>query len=546
MLIRLAGGRVVDPVNGRDAVGDVYIEDGRIVAAPPAGARVDETHDVTGRIVMAGAIDIHSHVAGGNVTLSRLLLPELHENTEAAAPGLPFTTARWSAAETGRLYARMGFTTVVEPAVPPSQALQSHLELADMPVIDKATLSVLGNEDFLLSMLRAGESEAAIADYVALMLSRTRALGLKVINAGGSAAFRENVRTFGFDDEVPYYGVSSRRIVKALQTAVTSLGVRHPLHVHCNNLGVPGTAIDTLVETIDAAEGLPLHLAHVQFYAYGTEGKRGFSSAVPRLVEALKRNPSVTVDVGQVMFGQTVTISADVLRQFAGRVSANPNKWILWDGDGNGAGVVPFAYNASSFVNALQWAIGLEIFLSVEDPWRVFFTTDHPNGAPFTTYPKLLHLLMSADERARYIAGLPKAAMKMTALPSLTREYTFAEIAIMTRAAPAKLLGLDDRGHLGPGALADIAVYDDREDRTAMFEAARLVFKNGRLAVKDGELLSAEAGQAQVVAFDQDAGMVRRLDDYLASYFGADGSIYTVRDDVIGPADPFKVHPCRT
>ena len=49
----------------------------------------------------------------------------------------------------------------------------------------------------------------------------------------------------------------------------------------------------------------------------------------------------------------------------------------------------------------------------------------------------------------------------------------------MTRAAPARLLGLADRGHLGPGALADVAVYDDLPDRTAMFRSAHLVFKSG-------------------------------------------------------------------
>ena len=61
---------------------------------------------------------------------------------------------------------------------------------------------------------------------------------------------------------------------------------------------------------------MPLHLAHLQFYGYGTEGKRGFSSAAARLAEAVNAAKNVTVDVGQVMFGQTVTVSSDMLRQF--------------------------------------------------------------------------------------------------------------------------------------------------------------------------------------------------------------------------------------
>ena len=48
----------------------------------------------------------------------------------------------------------------------------------------------------------------------------------------------------------------------------------------------------------------------------------------------------------------------------------------------------------------MQFAAGLELFLLIDDPWRVFFTTDHPNGAPFTAYPDLFALLMSRDVRA--------------------------------------------------------------------------------------------------------------------------------------------------
>src|SRR5262249_38796888 len=187
---------------------------------------------------------------------------------------------------TGCRYAEMGFTLVVEPAVAPTYALQAQLELADIAIIDKALLAVLGNDDMLLDLLRRRESADAVRDYVAWTLAGTHALGIKVINAGGSIALKHNVRQFGLDDVVPFYGASSRAIVKALQHAVHSLGVPHPLHVHCNNLGLAGN-VDTALATIAAAEGLPLHLAHLQFYGYGREGPRGFSSAAARLAEAV-------------------------------------------------------------------------------------------------------------------------------------------------------------------------------------------------------------------------------------------------------------------
>jgi len=541
MLTRIAGGDIVDPVNGRVGKGDLWIEDETIVAAPP-GRRADRTLDAGGCVVMAGAIDIHSHIGGGNVNTARLLLPEFHKAHATRPAATPLAGLGWTAHETGRLYAAMGFTTVVEPAMAPMAALHTHLELADIPIIDKATLAILGNDDFLLSMIRDKASARMIEDYVAWTVASSRALGVKVINAGAAAAFKENVRSFSFDDVVPFYGASSRSIVKTLQAAVGALGIPHPLHVHCNNLGMPG-APDTAAETMAAAQGLPLHLAHLQFYSYGTEGGRGFSSAAARMAELVNSTPEITVDVGQVMFGQTVTVSSDVLRQFSARGSARPHKAVIFDGNADGGGIVPFDYR-DDFYGSLQWAIGLELFLLIEDPWRVFFTTDHPNGAPFTTYPEIFALLMSREARARAMEGLSKRALALSTLPGLTREYSFEEIAIMTRAAPARLLGLGDRGHLGAGALADVAVYRKGGDIARMFRAAAFVLKNGELVVEDGNVTRWRRGRALRLKPVPDKAMVRRLAAYCQQRYGLSLDWFDFPDSAIPCEQPFGEVPC--
>jgi formylmethanofuran dehydrogenase subunit A len=542
MLTRIAGGRVIDPAHRRNGVGDVWILDDRII--DPPNDDPDATYDVTGKIVMAGAIDVHSHIAGWNVDTARLLLPE-HQGAAVPRPGeTPLSKKGWSAFETGHLYATMGFTTVIEPAVSPHYALHAHLELADTPIIDKATLAVLGNDDYLLRLLHDNESEAAIEDYVAWILEMSRSLGIKVVNAGGAAAFKDNVRAFSFDDVVPAYGVTSRRIVKALQRAVSSLGVPHPLHVHCNNLGLAGN-FETALTTIAAAEELPLHLAHLQFYGYGKEGDREFSSAAAQLAEAVNRTANVTIDVGQVMFGPTVTISLDVLRQFNARTRARPKKWLILDGDANGVGIVPYDYRRKDFYNAVQWAVGLELFLLINDPWRVFFTTDHPNGAPFTSYPDLFALLMSRDLRARWISELPSEAMAVTTLPSIAREYSLYEIAAMTRAAPAMLFGLTDRGHLATGAIADVAVYEDIPDRAQMFRAAALVFKNGDLVVRDGRVTHYRWGRALAVTPERDRAIDRRMKSYYEERYGLSDQSVKVPDYAFSRQEPFEFVSCR-
>lgn len=543
MLIRIAGGEVVDPVNGLAGKGDVWIKDGVIVEKPTSG-RADKTFDVSGCVVMAGAIDIHSHIGGGNVNTARLLLPEQHAAHLDRPLHTPLSNAGWSTFNTGVLYAKMGFTTVVEPAMSPSNALHTHMELADIPIIDKATLAILGNDDFLLSMIRDNASTAMIDDYVAWTVSTSRALGVKVINAGGSAAFKENIRHFSFDDVIPSYGVSSHRIVETLQGAVGRVGVPHPLHVHANNLGIAGNAT-TAAETIRAADGRPLHLAHLQFYGYGTEGKRGFSSEAARLAEMVNGNRDVTIDVGQVMFGQTVTISADVIRQYSGMCTASPRKSVLFDGDGNGGGIVPYRYRPD-YYGSLQWAVGLELFLLITDPWRVFFTTDHPNGAPFTTYPELFGLLMRRDARDAKMSELDQSALELTTLASIAREYTLDEIAVMTRGAPAKLLGLDDRGHLGPGAIADIAVYRKGQDIRKMFNDAALVFKNGDLVVQNGVVTHYRWGKTLRLNPPADKGMVKRMQAYHEDRYGLSLDWFTFPDAAIARESPFAEVACRS
>lgn len=241
-MIRIKDGEIIDPANGRSGKGDLWIQDGVIVSPPPSG-KAAQTYDAKGCVVMAGAIDIHSHIGGGNVNTARLLLPEHHKAHHARPKHTPLSNAGWSTFETGVLYAKMGFTTVVEPAMSPGAALHTHLELADIPIIDKGTLAILGNDDFMLSLIRDKASKAMVDDYVAWTVASSKALGVKVINAGAAAAFKENVRTFSLDDEVPAYGLSSRKIVKTLQASVDRLGIPHPLHVHCNNLGIGGAAV---------------------------------------------------------------------------------------------------------------------------------------------------------------------------------------------------------------------------------------------------------------------------------------------------------------
>jgi formylmethanofuran dehydrogenase subunit A len=393
-----------------------------------------------------------------------------------------------------------------------------------------------------------GESQKLINDYVGWTLNATRCIGIKVVNAGGISAFKFNQRRLDVDEKHPYYGVTPRDILRVLSRAVYELGVPHPLHVHSSNLGLPGNADSTLV-TIKASEGLPIHLTHIQFHSYGTEGDRKFSSAAARIAEAINATPNATCDVGQILFGQTVTASGDSMSQHRNAGLASPKKYVVMDIECDaGCGVLPFKYRDQNFVNALQWAIGLEIFLMVNDPWRVFLTTDHPNGAPFTSYPHLIRLLMDRGFRKERLDLINPDAKAMSVLGSLDREYSLYEIAILTRAAPARLLGIPDIGHLGAGARADVTVYRDHADKEQMFTAPEYVFKDGELVVQNGKVVKVTWGRYHTVRPEYDRGIEGRLADHFSTYQTMRSSQLVISDDemhAIGHGADVVVHPCR-
>ncbi|MDQ7090986.1 MAG: formylmethanofuran dehydrogenase subunit A [Methylococcales bacterium] len=536
MLTKLTGGRIYDPANKIDGqIADIYIQDGKIIT-PPHEAKIDKEYDLKGKVVMAGAIDLHTHIGGGKGNIARMLMPESHRldpephtAIKRAGTGHPMP----STFTTGYRYAEMGYTAGFEPAVLPINARQAHMEMGDIPILDKGGYVMLGSDDYLLRMMTAKKDQQAINDYVAWTLHAAKGIGIKVVNAGGINAFKFNQRKLDLDENNSHYNVTPREILKSLATAVNELGVKHPLHVHGSNLGVPGN-IETTLNSIAGVEGLPMHLTHVQFHSYGTEGDFKFSSGAAQIAEATNKNKNISLDVGQIMFGQTITASGDAQRQYANHKIASPNKWVSMDIECDaGCGLVPFKYRDKNFVNALQWAIGLEIFLLVDDPWRIFLTTDHPNGAPFTSYPHLIRLLMDKSFRNDRLSTIHPEAQKMTTLASIDREYTMSEIAILTRAGAAKITGLVGRGALGIDDFADITVYTENADREKMFSKPDYVFKDGECVVKDGEVVKVTWGTTHLVKPDYDKSVEKDLEKYFSRFMTMKLGNFKISDDEI-------------
>jgi formylmethanofuran dehydrogenase subunit A len=543
--LRIVGGAVHDPANGIDGEArDVCIEDGHIVASLPAGA---PTLDARGMVVMPGGVDIHAHFASSSCNHGRRLLPEERGADPAPAPALlegepPARSGTGGTIPTtfttGYRYAGLGYTTAFDAAVAPVMARHTHEELDDTPLLDAGCFVLLGNDEYLLRQIAAGEQERA-RHYVAWMLGATGGYAVKIVNPGGIEAWKAGQRNLtDIDQALSTSAVTPRAILESLTSAATDLKLPHPVHIHGNNLGQAGNSATTLA-TMEALAGRRAHFTHLQFHCYGGEVGKGWSSAASKVIEYVNAHPEHSVDVGQVMFGPATTVTADGPVEYL-LYSTSGRKWVNIDVEmETGCGIVPYSYKEKAAVATLQWAVGLELFLLAKDPWRAVLSTDHPNGGSFLSYPALIRLLMDRTAREEQLKlANPKLLAGSALADGLSREYSLNEIAIVTRAGPARLLGLAHKGHLGVGADADVTVYARDGDIARMFASPRYVIKAGQLVVEEGQLRRAPRGRRLHVRPGFDQSVVRDLRKHFETFGTVAFDNYSVRDV---PGEPIPV-----
>ncbi len=490
----IKNGFVFDPLN--DIHGekkDIYVVNGRI--AEKADERDIKIIDASGMVVMPAGIDIHTHFAGAKVNMGRLFRPEdslrylfgaNNELRSGSGLSVPSTCL------TGYTYVKMGYLTLNEPAIAPLKAIHTHEEFNDTPIVNKLGLLLLGNNQQLIEYIARDERDK-FAPWVAWMLNATKTYGIKAVNPGGTLAWGWGKNVKSIYDNIPHFNVTPVEIIKTLIDVNDELNLPHPLHIHLNNIGVPGS-YETALETMDL--GLEMHITHLQFSCYGGDSWKNFESEAEILAKKVKKEKKISVDIGQIVFGDTTTMTADAPFEY-GLGELTHFKWNNGDvEDETGGGVVPYIYRKRSGVNAVQWTCGLELALLINDPWRVYITTDHPNAGPFIRYPKIIAWLMSKKYRDETMRECSKWASERSTIASIDRELNMEEIAIMTRAGPGKRLGID--ASLREGEKANIAIYNiypeerDGKKIERAFSSTEYTIKEGKIVAKNGNIIADE------------------------------------------------------
>jgi formylmethanofuran dehydrogenase subunit A len=538
-MLRIVNGKVYDPANGVDGeVREVCVKDGKIVESVPASAR---KIDAKGMVIMPGGVDIHCHIAGSKVNMARKLQPDdhrhdVHPRTEFTRSGTGGTVP--STFTTGYRYTTLGYTTAMEAAVAPIGARHALEELHDTPIIDKGYFILMGNNVLLHKLMQEGEHDK-MREALAWWVNATKAYSIKLVNPGADEPWKghrnRNITTI--DQEVDAFeGITPRKIIQSLVRAADELGLPHSAHIHCNNLGHSGNYTTTL-ETMKAAEGHRAHITHIQFHSYGGEIGDNPLSEAAKISEYVNTHPNITADVGQVMFGRSTIMTADAPLAYLIHPFSKDTRWINADSEcESGCGITPFSYQEKIYTHAMQWAVGLELFLLSKDPWRMVLSTDHPNGGSFMSYPRLIKLLMDREFRKAEIKKVnQKAVNKTILLDNPSREYSLYEIAIITRAGPARILGLKNKGHIGVGADADITIYEEDADKEMMFSAPRYVIKDGT-AIIDNHEFTADSEDNEGRLFHVEPAYDSSIEEVIRPFFD---DFYSIRFDNYPVADSY-------
>ena len=496
---------VIDPLNNINGeIMDISIKDHKIVESVK---NPSEVIDAQGCLTLPGGIDSHTHICGTKVNFGRYMSPE--DMRAGRGPARPFMhpVSGYSVptvyGNTYR-YSGLGYTTLLEGAMAPLEARHTHEEFRCTSLQDTMANTLFDGNWSVMEAI-ADKDLKKVAAVLGWTLAAAKGFAVKLTNPGGTEMWGWGKDVGCIHTKIDHFGISPAEIIEGIIKANEMLNLPHSVHLHCNNLGKPGNykcTLETMQRTPDLnKKRQTLYMTHVQFHSYGGSKWSDFCSKADDVTWMINRKPQIAIDMGQVMFGKTTTMTADGPMEFNLYRLYN-NKWSNHDVElETASGIIPVLYSRKNLVNSIMWSIGLELALLTKNPWQCMLATDNPNGAPFIKYPEIIALLMSSKYRDEEFSKVHPDTEKRVFLPSIDRELDWNEIAVMTRAAQAKALGITDigKGHLGVGAEADVAIYpikteetDPSKDYSKVIEGFSLTdytIKGGRVISKRGNCL---------------------------------------------------------
>jgi len=478
----LRGGRVIDPESGLDAVADVAVDGDHVAAVGQDLGPGRAEHDVTGLVVTAGFIDLHSHVS----TVAGLRLQALDGVTtalELEAGVSPVDAAYRAAAAEGR---------------PVNYGFAASWGLARMAAVGGAALD--GRLDSMLSNLGRSEwqREATPAEVTALLARLSADLADGALGIGVLLGYAPG------SDPAEY-----------LQVAALAAEAGTPTFTHARDIIelVPHTRADGAEEIVRAAgeTGAHMHYCHVN-----STSQRHIDRVLGVVARAQAAGSRVTTEAYPYGSGMTGIGAAFLAPERLGERGLTPSSLMyapageriaslerlreLRRTDPGGLVIIELLDEADPADRALlRRSLAFPGAIVASDAMPLTWTGPEPDplawplpGDAFThprsagTFARSLRLLTRDTEGLSSGGGplgLAEALSKCNLLPA--------------RVLQDRVPAMRRKGRLQAGSDADIVVFDPAtiSDRSSYADSIRPsagirhVLVNGTLVVRDTELV---------------------------------------------------------
>lgn len=480
-------GMVYDPINQIDGeVKDILIENGKVVSKFTNNTDLQEI-DASGKSVVPAAIDMHSHIASQQLNWARMLGSRDNEFT-SYWKGLTLE-------HIAKSYLTNGFTFVLEANVYPSLSKHTLFDLIHIPVLDTAFLLNVSNFWPLELEFQRGIIEDGSA-FLSYLLKETKALGIKVYNPFESEnwnwkALRESLKETG-----RLYNFTPMDVYENLLKFVEDLELPHALHAHIegyeSNIGK-----NNLNELLQKLNGLGLtpkgprneifHLAHAS--SYNVDGDN------TELINFYNDHQNYDLDLGFIGFN-TINPLVTSDRRLINNLNNQNNSYEVvrfateFEGDF-------FAtlrkFDKQNYNHCNMWANAYEIAFKVKNKWQIQFSINYPNYADVFDIPVIASLLLSNKAREDYMKDMNKDFLKNHSFVSNDHILSFQDLITITRASPARSLGISDiKGNLSEDNDGDLNIIDlnpQEIDPEKDYEKIRDALSHIEYVIKEGNII---------------------------------------------------------
>lgn len=446
--ILLRKGRVVDPVNRVDEVLDLGIKGGQIVALAPEldVSEAAEVFTIPGALVVPGLVDIHVHISA------------------------------WIGGYRGhKMLALAGVTTALDLSGP----VETVLEMAR----DHGT----GLNIACLNYVRPGHtvkstdpSREELEDLIRESMAKG-ALGFKLL--GG------------------HYPLTPEATARAIEVAN-----QYNAHVsfHAGTLA-NGSDLNGFKEAVELAGDNILHLAHINSYCRGRV--KPVLEECQEAIETLQAHPNIICE------SYLSAVNGTSSKCSAGEPESNVTKTCLEAG-----GFPPTEEGFEAAIRAGWAQINMEAGgvnkLAVgEEGVRYWRSRGTDGTVSFAVNPGESRYLIATAKRAdgSFVVdaigtdggGIPRNTIVELGLPMVKfAGFTLEEFVRKGSINPARILGLQNKGHLGLGADADVTVLDWERNKAQMTIAnGKLVMYDGAVVGQGATFITTAAGKANVESY---------------------------------------------